>query len=315
MSNPKQEIIIICGPTASGKTNLALQLAKDLHKANILSADSRQVYKNLGIITGKDIPQNLSPKITFFGHDIFNSDERANLADFVRYARNIIQISKKSNTPLIIVGGTGLYLKALSQNLSQIETPPNPKLRQKLEKLSLTELQNRLQKENPRKLSSLNRSDFMNPRRLIRAIEISTSKIKSPKNQTPQNQTSFHWVGLSPDKYTLKISIQKRVQERLKAGAIDEVKNLLKKFPDRTLTIYSSLGVSQIIDYLDKKISKRSLIDLWTNAEVDYARRQTVWFKKQPGIVWYDKDIDKQNLSKDLSKIYQKNAKKTTSHY
>lgn len=307
MRNKKQHIIIICGPTASGKTSLALQLAKELPKANILSVDSRQVYKDLGLITGKDIPKKLPPKIAVFGHDIFNSDERANLADFVRYSQKIIQDSQKTNTPLIIVGGTGLYLKALTQDLSNIATPPNPKLRRKLEKLSLKKLQDLLKKENPLKFLSLNHSDLMNPRRLIRSLEISACPAKPWRSGVipPVNPPTFHWIGLLPDKKILKVSIRNRVLARIKNGATKEVTNLLKKFPDKNLSLYTSLGVSQIIDFIEERITKDQLVDQWTHAETDYARRQIVWFKKQPGIVWYDKDIDKDNLSKKLSKIYQ----------
>lgn len=307
----KQRIIIICGPTASGKTNLALQLAKVLGKSNILSVDSRQIYKSLDIITGKDIPKNLSQKIKVFGHDIFNPDERSNLADFVRYSQKIILESYQTNTPLIIVGGTGLYLKALTQNLSDVTIPPNFKLRKKIEKLSLKELQDLLQKENPKKFSSLNRSDLMNPRRLVRALEISISN-KSTSHchsrdlsavvESGNLYRSFHWTGLMPDKNTLKENIRARVQNRLNMGAIEEVIKLLKKYPDKNLPIYTSLGVPQIISFIEQKITKDQLIDLWTNAETDYARRQVVWFKKQPNIVWYDIDIDKDSLSKKLSK-------------
>ena len=301
MNNKVQNIYIICGPTASGKTGLALQIAKELPKTNILSVDSRQAYKDLGIITGKDIPSDLSSKIVIYGHDIFNSNERANLADFVRYSQKIIKVSKKTNTPLIIVGGTGLYLKALTQNLSDITIPPNPILRQQLEKLSLKELQDLLQKENPQKFSSLNKSDFMNPRRLIRALEISVSKTKSsttPTTPITLKDISFYWIGLMPDKKTLKTKIHYRVLERIKNGAINELKNLLSKYPDRNLPIYTSLGVSQILDYLDEKTTIEQLEEQWTNVEMDYARRQVVWFKKQVDIVWYDKDIDKIKLSK-----------------
>jgi tRNA dimethylallyltransferase len=306
MTSDKQKILVICGPTASGKTDLALQLAKELPKANILSVDSRQVYQDLDLITGKDIPQDLPATIKIFGLDIFKPNETANLADFVRYSQKIINESEESNIPLIVVGGTGLYLKALTQNLSLAAVPPNPELRQKLESLSLKELQDLLKKQNPQKLSSLNHSDFMNPRRLIRAIEISSAKSGSIKNDTSSAfLPEFRWVGLLPDKESIKKHILARVLSRLEQGAITEVKNLLKKYPDRDLTIYSSLGVSQIIAFLEGKLSPEELVRVWTNAEVDYARRQIVWFKKQPGIVWYDKSTDKSSLISELKKIYQ----------
>ncbi|HSV95292.1 MAG TPA: tRNA (adenosine(37)-N6)-dimethylallyltransferase MiaA [Spirochaetia bacterium] len=302
----KQHIVIICGPTASGKTDLSLQLAKVLPKANMLSVDSRQVYKGLDIITGKDIPNNLSSKIKILGHNLFAPDEMANLAEFTRYSKKIIHDSNKTSTPLIIVGGTGLYLKAITQNLSDISIPRNPFIRQELEKLSLSELQNFLKKENPVKYQSLNRSDSMNPRRLIRYIEISRSKAPSPIKKTIN--ISFQWVGLMPDKKTIIESIKKRVLQRIKTGALDEVKNLLINYPNRNLPIYTSLGVSQIIEYLEGKISKKKLIEIWTKAETDYARRQIVWFKKQPNIVWYDNSTDTSLLIDKLKNIYQQNA-------
>lgn len=305
MGSNKQNILVICGPTASGKTGLALQLAKELPKANLLSVDSRQIYQDLDIVTGKDIPDNLPSTIKIFGHDIFASDEIANLADFVRYSQKVIKASQDNNTPLIIVGGTGLYLKAITQNMSDILIPPNPELRSELEKLSLSALQDLLRQENPSKFSSLNRSDLMNPRRLVRAIEITRSQPQKTTIDVTSNNVSFRWIGLMPDKDTIKTLIRQRVLERIKDGAIEEVKELLDKYSDRKLPIFTSLGVSQIIDFLETNITKDELIEVWTRAEVDYARRQIVWFKKQSNIVWYDKSTDKNLLISELKKTYQ----------
>jgi len=299
----KTDVVIICGPTSSGKTGLALQLAKELKSANILSVDSRQAYKHLDIITGKDVPQDLPKDIHIFGHDIFNPDQIANLGEFVSYSKKVISSSQDSHTPIIIVGGTGLYLKAITEDLNFVSIPPNQKLRDELEKLTLENLQNRLKKENPQKFSTINHSDFMNPRRLIRYIEISQSKL-FPQTKETLN-IKFHWVGLHLNIDNLRENIHNRVLERLNSGAVDEVKTLLNKYPNKSLPIYSSLGVSQIIEYLEGNISLDTLEEIWTKAEVDYARRQMVWFKKQPGILWYDKDIDKIKLSQELSKIYQ----------
>lgn len=307
MKNEKQRVVVICGPTSSGKTKLALQLAKELPSANILSVDSRQVYQGLDIVTGKDIPTKLSSKIKIYGQGIFSPDYRANLADFVHYANNVISESIKTNTPLIVVGGTGLYLKGITQQLSEIYIPPNHTLRGKLEKMSLQELQGVLKIENPQKYLSLNHSDRMNPRRLIRYIEIAKSHL-TLKNTRIDVSPDFKWVGISADKENLKNNIHSRVEDRIKNGAIEEVISLRKEFSNTKLPIFSSLGVSQIIDFLDDKVSKEKMVEIWTNAEVDYARRQNVWFKKQPNIVWYDKDSNRKSLISDLQKIYQQNA-------
>lgn len=301
-----KNVVVICGPTASGKTGLALQLAKELPKANILSVDSRQVYKGLDLVTGKDIPHDLPPNIKLFGLDLYEPTEKANLADFVRYSDTVLHDSLQSNTPLIIVGGTGLYLKGIIEHPKEIMVPPNENLRLQIAKLSLEELQSILKKIAPQKYSSLNRSDSMNPRRLIRYIEIVSTPIKPSikKEKTPVN---FILVGLLPDKKTIKEQIRVRVLKRLSSGAINEVKGLINKYSDKNLPIYTSLGVSQIREFLDQKISQEQLIDIWTNAEVDYARRQIVWFKKQTNIVWYDKSIGREQLISKLKKIYQQN--------
>lgn len=350
MTNQNKNILVICGPTASGKTSLAFGIAKKLVGAirespirtsslrgtkrhgnltppisvHILSADSRQVYRGLDIVTGKDIPTDLSSNIKFFGLDLANPSEVFSLSDYVEYAQKIIQESLKQNTPLIITGGTGLYLKAVTSNLLNVNVPPNEKLRKRLEKLDITKLQIKLQKINPQKFASLNNSDVNNPRRLIRAIEISwslrggTPTWQSPSTLSPAHggaiqistlntSLTFHWVGLRQDKEVQKACIHQRVVDRLDNGALDEVKKLIKKYPDQNLPLFSSLGVKQIIDYLNKKISREELIDQWTASEVDYSRRQMVWFQKQPGIIWYDKSRENSRLAGKLAKVFKYN--------
>jgi len=361
MTHTKQTILIVCGPTASGKTSFALEVAKELLKIhssiNILSVDSRQVYKDLDIITGKDIPADLPQNIHFFGLNIFDIAGSSNLADFLKYSQKVIDDSINSITPLIIVGGTGLYLKAITQNLSDVTIPQDLALRKEIENLPLTELQSRLLELNPEKYNSLNNSDINNPRRLIRAIEISTFRSHQPtttvisgltrnpsgiyrhcearsaaaiqkninnqsSNLNPQQVTdtltpsppTFLWLGFMPDKTDIAISIHRRVAERLQNGAVEEVKSLLDKNPDTTLPIYSSLGVSQIIAYLKSEISLSQLEKIWSNAEIDYARRQIVWFKKQPGIIWYDKSSNTKSLALEYAKKLTKNHEEEKTH-
>ncbi|EKD53566.1 MAG: tRNA delta(2)-isopentenylpyrophosphate transferase [uncultured bacterium] len=302
--------LVVCGPTASGKTSLALSVAENLLRrhpsVNILSADSRQVYRDLDIVTGKDIPESLSPRIKLFGLDLVEADKIFNLSDFVNYSRKIIQNSIKENTPLIIVGGTGLYLKAITSDLLNVHVPPNQPLRRDLEKLDLLSLQSRLSKLNPRRFATLNNSDLNNPRRLIRAIEVSSSARPShPVGESlPVSETTFVWIGLRQDKEVQKAAIRRRVLDRLDSGAIQEVESLLKRFPDQKLPVFTSLGVQEIIKFLHQEISRETLVDLWTASEMDYARRQMVWFRKQPGIVWYDKDKVDQVLIGSLAKYY-----------
>ncbi|KKU45570.1 MAG: tRNA dimethylallyltransferase [Microgenomates group bacterium GW2011_GWA2_46_7] len=285
---------------------------------NILSADSRQVYKDLDIVTGKDMPTDLSPNIKFFGLDLVDPDKIFNLSDFKDYAQKVINDSVKQDISLIIVGGTGLYLKAITSDLLNVHVPANPSLRQELEKLDLPSLQSRLLALNPQKYESLNHSDLHNPRRLIRAIEIASSPPIAPAlsregtGEGFMSPPTFQWIGLKQDKEVQKTKIHQRVLDRLDSGAIEEVENLMKKYPDYNLPIFTSLGVKEIVQYLKKDVSRDELIDHWTLSESDYARRQMVWFKKQPGIVWYDKDKVNMVLIKSLSSKIQKCSRRNT---
>ena len=271
--------LIICGPTATGKTRLAIQIAKEWGDTSIFSIDSRQAYVGLDIVSGKDTKD-------IYGLDMFQPNETANISEFIRKIRPQIDTEIAKGRNIILVGGTGLYLKALTENLSDIFVEPNTILRGELEKLSLTEMQAKLQTLNPQKFLSLNNSDKNNPRRLIRAIEIAASTKQSSNNQTPF--TDFVWVGIKPSE--IESNIKERVVSRLTAGAVEEVKQLIQKYPDIKLPIYTTFGVSQIIENLNNQIDENRLVDLWTTAETQYAKRQMVWFKKQPRIIWYDQD-------------------------
>ncbi len=304
MEKTIKNILVICGPTASGKTSLAISVAKLLPKANILSADSRQIYKGLDILTGKDIPNDLPSSIIIYGLDLIASNKIFNLSDFVDYAGKIINKSLENNTPLIIVGGTGLYLKATTSNLLNVHVPPNSKLRAKLEKMNLVDLKKLLCEIAPKKFASLNNSDINNPRRLIRAIEIASSSNQvGILTESNSPDIKFHWIGLRVDNIIQENNIRERVLHRIKRGAIEEVLELIKKYPDTSFPVHSSLGVKYVKAYLDRKITKEECVDLWTKAEVDYARRQIVWFKKQHEIVWYDKGSINQDSIKSLSAL------------
>lgn len=300
----KQNIVVICGPTASGKTSLALDVANRLPQANLLSVDSRQTYEGLDIVTGKDIPLDLPEKISVFGLNLFSPHEASNISAFEKYSHNIILSSLQQHTPLIIVGGTGFYLHAITHNLSDTLVPQDSELRQQIESLPTSELQSILSKLSPEKFASLNHSDLFNPRRLIRAIEVATFRGKHTITTYSifddiEKQSVFNWVGIMPSKEQINLAIRQRVVSRLQNGAIDEVIKLLSEVPNRALPVHTTLGVPEITRFLDGDITREELVDLWTKAEIDYARRQIVWFKKQKDIIWYDKDsIDEQLINR-----------------
>lgn len=291
-----KKITVICGSTSSGKSAYAFSIAKEYKKAvNILSVDSRQFYKDIPIISGQDQKKDLPKNVTLFGQGFLEGSEIPNIASFQKFAKKIISTSINENKKLIIVGGSGLYLKAITQNLSNTIIPPDKSFRSEAESMTVVELQNILIKTDPERFNSLNNSDANNPRRLIRHIEIIRHCDPAMAGEEiPDNRVSsanFSWTGLYKSPENLLQSIKERVVSRLENGAINEIKKLLKKYPNRKLPIYSSLGVKEILKFINKEISEEELVRQWVIADNNYAKRQNVWFKKQPNIVWYDISI------------------------
>ena len=301
----KPKILVITGPTASGKTSLALKVAGCLPTCTIISVDARQSYKDLSILTGKDIPTDLPNGTKIYGTDLLDSSESTNIATFVKRIRPIIQENIDNKIPVILVGGSGLYLKALTQDLDDINIPPSPLLRKKLELYGLEELQAELKKMDAQLLDSLNNSDRNNPRRLIRHIEKILGRTKRPSSKTLI--ADFLWIGLSLSKEKQLELIERRVKERMTQGVIDEVKNILANHPDEKQPLFTSLGLKEIKSYLHHDFSREELIKTWVKSEMDYARRQMVWFKKQPSIIWYDESKDRDSLARELSENLKQN--------
>jgi len=283
-------MIIITGTTATGKTDLADKLAKELN-GELINFDSRQIYKELNIITGKD-----QPKAKIWLYDIVFPNEYFSSFDFVEKIRPIIKdIIKRGKTP-ILVGGTYFYLKHLLYGLDVPPVPADSKLRDKLNNYSVLKLQKMLRKLNPNVLKTMNNSDINNPRRLIRKIEIykqvkkfESLKVKKTNLKTlkPYNLETTKFIGLRyKNKEDLIKAIKLRVEKRLKQGAIEEVASLLKKGYKETDPGLKTIGYQQIIKFLQDKISKEKAIADWTNKEIQYTKRQLTFMKKDKNIKW-----------------------------
>jgi tRNA dimethylallyltransferase len=300
-----KKLLFIVGQTATGKTATALQLAEALD-GDILSADSRQVYIGLDIGTGKDIPNTFVPVDTelqlrgkpirtltngrtkLWLVDQIYPDEEWSVAHFAEAAWTIIpQLWKNKRLP-IIVGGTGFYIQSILQPAQTIGVPRQDALRQELDELSVEELQRRAEIVSPERYAQLNNSDRNNPRRLTRMIEIAETAKTEPQPR-PKNVDSL-FIGLTADEQLLESRIRSRVESRVQAGMIEEVAALRKKYGAAitTLPAFSATGYAETVAYLDKKITLDELIALWTQRELDYAKRQNVWFKKQFGIQWFN---------------------------
>jgi tRNA dimethylallyltransferase len=315
-------LLCIVGPTATGKTRLAEKIKYEIElqnnrtieqsgKAELISIDSRQVYIGMDIGTGKDAK--------IFGTDLTSPDKLFNVSDFTKIIRLKIEELWSQNVLPILVGGTGLYLKAVIDGIETMDVPPDAELRKKYEIYKVEELQKELKKLDSRlhgndsRVKLINNSDWMNPRRLIRKIELiqfyKNSKIQKTKvNKNFQFQNSNFQIdriliiGLTAPLSEITKNIEKRVEERMDKGLLEEIKTLVGKYGwDEVLR--NTIAYHEWEKYFENKITKDEAVKKWTKDEIDYAKRQMTWFKKEKRIVWMEAgDV---NLSKkSLNSIY-----------
>lgn len=278
MSKP---LLIISGPTATGKTALAVKLAKK-YQGELISADSRQIYRGMDIGTGKDHP----PGVKIHLVDLITPDQSFSVAQYQKFAlAKITEIQSRGKLP-IVVGGTGQYIDSLiNPHTETFSVKPNQFLRFFLNKLPLNFLQFTLKTLNFKTFKLLNNSDLHNPHRLIRKIEISLSpKVSKFENFKFEN---FLHISLTASNSFLYQQIDQRVEQRLRLGLIDEIKTLLTTYfwSDPGL---NTLAYKQFQPFFNKKSSLESCITVWRFAEHAYARRQKTWFKKKPNLYFFD---------------------------
>jgi len=273
----KPQILVILGPTASGKTALAVKLAKEL-KGEIISADSRQVYRGLDIGTGKDLKEYGKTKYHLI--DVANPEDEFNLAKYQRLASQAIRnILSRGKLP-IIVGGTGLYLQALVDGYRLSKYTPDLKRRRELEAMSVLELYDLLQKAKPEFANNLNNSDKNNPRRLIRYLEIIES---GQWPQKPKKNTAYDFLtlGLQQDDEEMRARIIKRIKDRLdKEDMVGEVEGLIDN--GLSLARLNSFGLEYryISWYLQDKMDYDEMVEKLGLASYRFAKRQKTWFKR-----------------------------------
>lgn len=276
----KNKVIAIVGPTASGKTTLAIELAKELD-TEIISADSRLVYKGFDIGTAK--PTKEEQKIvTHHLIDIVEPEVEFSVANFVELATIEIQKLHKKNKIPIIVGGTGLYFRILLENYAPPKVEANFELRNKLEQLSTEELYNKLILSDKESAKNIH---FNNRVRIIRALEVTQtlgvpfSESKGLKKDTPYE---VEWIFPEIDsREKLYGKINLRVDEMLKIGLIEETESLLRKH-GRIKNLINTIGYQEIINYLDGNTTIEESIEELKQNTRRYAKRQLTWFRKNP---------------------------------
>jgi len=294
MSNKKTKLIIILGPTASGKSSLGIELAKK-YNGIIISADSRQVYKGLNIGTAK-VTKKERKMVPHFLLDVVSPKKYYSAAQFKKEALKIIKkYSQKKN--IFVVGGSPFYIDSLISKKETFNIPPDYALRKRLEKLSLNELNKRLKKLNPKKAKNIDKN---NPRRLIRAIEIAKAKPKSKMLKTPKFKVLK--LGLSLPRKKLYQKIDQRVDKRIQQGMIKEVKDLKKKGLSWKRLNAFGLEYRFVSKYLKGEFEKKEMIQKLKYAIHDFVRRQMTWFRKDKTIHWIKNKKQAQKLIKNFLK-------------
>lgn len=298
-------IPVICGPTASGKTSLALELAEE-YPVEIVSADSRQIIKYLDIGTAKPTEDEKN-KVTFHLINIIEPGARYSAFQFISDANRAIEdILNRGKWPLI-VGGTGLYIRALTEGVVEIDNDDmviRETLEKEMEKIGLEKMHEKLSNIDPLEAA---RVHPQNKKRVIRALEIFylTGKTKSELLVTGAYQKScynFQYFCLTPDRKVLYDIINERVDKMLAEGLVEEVIRLFNRGLKEKVRKANVIGYNEIIDYLESKRKLEEAVLLIKQNTRRYAKRQMTWFRRQEGCKYFSDLEDMKKALKDLLK-------------
>jgi tRNA dimethylallyltransferase len=300
MTNTKTQnnkLLVIVGPNASGKSDLAVKLAKKFD-GEVVSADSRQVYKGMDIGTGKITKEEMQ-RIPHYLIDIASPKRRFSVAQYQKKAIEAIKkIQKKGKLP-ILCGGTGFYIQAVVDGITIPKVKPDWKLREKLEKKTCDELYQQLKKLDPKRAKTI---DKKNKRRLIRALEIVLSSKKPVPPLKKKKMFDVLIIGIKRDKEELKERIKKRLLKRFELGMIEEVKRLKKSGLSWKRLEEFGLEYRFIAYYLQGKMKYNEMVERLQKAIENYAKRQMTWFKRDKRILWIKNYKEAEKLVKDFLK-------------
>lgn len=285
----KEKVIVICGPTASGKTNLSIELAKQIN-GEIVSCDSMQIYKDMTIGTAKPTIEEMQG-IKHYLIDCVSPETRYSVADYKKDASKAIkEILEKEKVP-IIVGGTGLYLESLIYGIEYNEIETDLEYRSELERIEskqglqvLYEMAEKTDKEATKKISKNDK------KRIFRILEIyhSTGKTKTEVEiESRKNGPEFDYIlfGITMDREKLYERINKRVDIMIENGLIEEVKQILEKYSEFP-TAMQGLGYKEVVEYLKGQVSKDEMIEKIKMETRRYSKRQLTWFRKYQNLTW-----------------------------
>ena len=290
------KLIVICGATATGKSSLAIKLAQRLNSI-IISADSRQVYREFDIGTAKPTlaEQKLVPHYLI---DICNPTETLTLADYQEKAQALVngdirrqeaggkKISKLSSSPPILVGGTGLYIKSVVKGLKIPRVAPNYPLRSQLQSLGQSQCYGFLAQIDPQSAKKIHPNDAVRTIRALEVFYVTGSPISQQQGENPPDYPILQ-IGLDCDPPILQSRIKQRVEQMIEAGLVAEVEALGKKY-GWDLPLLNTLGYGEIKQYLAGDISLEKAKELTVLHTRQFAKRQRTWFNSYPEIEWFE---------------------------
>ena len=300
--NKKLKGIVISGATGVGKTDLSIKLAKRLN-ADIISADASQVYKFLDIGTAK-VTEDEMQGIKHYMIDVVEPDEDYSVGDFEVEVNKILHEKEENAENIILVGGTGLYIRAITDGFSDLPTK-DEKIRKDLEKKSLEELQEILKALD---LQAYNEIDLNNKLRLVRAIEVckitggkfSELRVKNIK----KNNYNFLKVFLTRNREELYERINKKVDIMIQKGLVEEAKKVYNNYEDSLYKI-SAIGYKELFNYFDGKVSLEEAIEDIKRESRRYAKRQMTWFRKEKDYLIYNlSEISEKEIIEDILRNY-----------
>ena len=307
----KLPLVVICSPTTTGKTELAMKLAGEFG-AEIISADSLQVYRYLDIGTAKPTKEQRK-KVRHYLIDVVDPDEEFNAAIYAEQARIIIKNLNKKCKPIFVVGGTGLYIRALLQGI--VETPKvNENIRnyyhQLLERHGKKYLFNLLQQRDVEATRRINPNDSI---RIIRALEVLEQSgesiiAKQKRHSFTDSPYSTYKIGLKVEREELKQRISQRTERMIAAGLLDEVKSILDRGYSEKLKPLQSLGYKEVIGFLRGEHDWEKALQLINSNTWHYAKRQITWFAADKAINWFQ-PVDYEKIRSNVEKFWNENRR------